>query len=259
MPDGETLYTVAQCASLCSVSRGTVHYWIKKGKLQAIRRGKTYTVPGPELLLFLKNTKRPVPGALSRGFSDSPLFSLHKPCWETGHGNPGGNPCRNCLVFQKGIDLCLSAKGSSGIQCPTSCIQCRYYQDVLFPKIQFVHQLEVPAVVVKDLLFLAANSAFADMCRLKPEAIPGLGAERILHPDSLPKVLKNARLRSLNDREVPRNYHVFARTKINGRTPARVTVYPLNEPSGAYLVLGEEAPDGASEETSQEDRKGGSS
>jgi len=256
MPNGEIHYTVAQCANLCSVGRGTVHYWIKKGKLHAIRSGKSYTVPIQGLLLFLKNTGRPVPSALNQDFSGSPLFAMHKPCWETGHGDPGGTPCRDCLVFQRGLDLCLSARGSSGIQCPTSCIQCRYYQDVLFPKIQFVHQIEVPAVVVKDLLFLAANSAFADMCRLKPEDIPGLGIEQIIHPESLPKVLVNARNRSLNDNEAPRNYHVFVRTKNHVRTPARVTVYPLNEPSGAYLVLGEEAPNGASEETSQEERKG---
>jgi excisionase family DNA binding protein len=249
MPNGETYYTVAQCANLCSVGRGTVHYWIKKGKLHAIRSGKSYTVPIQELLLFLKNTGRPVPSALNQDFSGSPLFAMHKPCWETGHGDPGGTPCRDCLVFQRGLDLCLSARGSSEIHCPTPCIQCRYYQDVLFPKIQFVHQIEAPAVVVKDLFLLAANGAFADICGLKPEDIPGLGIEHTTHPDSLPKVLANARKRNLNDREVPRNYHIFVRTKDNDRAPACVAVYPLNEPSGAYLVVGEETADGASEKT----------
>lgn len=256
MSHAETPLSIAQCADLCSVGRGTVHYWIKTGKLHAVRSGKSYSVPLPELLLFLRNTNRPVPDSLQKSATHSPIFRTHRSCWEYGHGNPGGTRCRKCLVFRRGLDLCLSARGSNEIQCPTPCTQCPYYQEILLPRVHFIHQIETPAVVVQDLFFIAGNDRFADICGLAPEDIPGLGIEQAVHPDSLPKVLINARKRRLNEEEAPRSYYVSVRMRNASRMRAQVEIHPLKEPFGAYLVLGEEAAEGKPENAFAKGQKG---
>ena len=239
MIEPETLFSVPECASLCGVGRGTVHYWIRNNKLHAFRKGRSFRISASDLIRFLRGTRRPIPEDLVDLAANRPLFIAPVSCWEYGHG-ASSESCRQCVVYTQGMDACFYAKATNSNRCSQSCSSCRYYRDVISPRIHFIHQIDTPAAVYRDLYFVAANQGFAEICGVDESELPGMGIENIIHPDSLATVIANARRRSLGDRDVPRYYPVFVSTRRNGRIKANIAVYPLNQPKGSYLVLGEE-------------------
>ena len=238
MVETSKAFSVAECAAICGVGRGTIHYWIKTEKLRVSRSGKSYRIPADDLLCFLRATRRPVPKILEQDATERPLFGAQTACWKYGHNDDLAS-CRECLVYARKMDTCFSAKATGRINCPEPCHQCRYYLDVLFPRIHFIHQIDTPAAIYQDLYFIGANRKFAEICGIDASELPGLGIEQVIHPDSLGQVIANARIRSLGDEQAPRTYPVFVATRHQGRIKARITVYPLKEPKESYLVLGE--------------------
>ena len=67
----------------------------------------------------------------------------------------------------------------------------------------------------------------------------GMGIEKICHPDSLEKVISSNKKRALGDLSAPRTEYIFLKNSKYNRIEVQIGVYPLNEPSGAWLLLAE--------------------
>ena len=104
---------------------------------------------------------------------------------------------------------------------------------------QFVHQIDVPAAVFKDLYLWGGNSFFAQLCEYEAKDLIGLGIETIVHPNSLATVISAARKSALGNPAVPKSCRIYIKNSDVSQQQIYVSVYPLREPAGAFLVLGE--------------------
>jgi excisionase family DNA binding protein len=234
----ETL-SVAQTAALCGVGRSTVGYWIRSTRLRANRTGKNYSIPREELLFFLKSTGRNIPDDLAGGDFRGPCFRAIQNCWDYWKDSHHGLNCKDCTVFANKVEVCFTAKEISSSNCPGSCHECRYYTEIYLPRIQFVHQIDLPAAVYKGFELLGGNRGWAELCEVEEKDLPGMGIEQGVHPDSIGTVISSVKRRALGDPSVPRTYSIFLRSSQNVRISVRISVYPLSEPAGSYLILAE--------------------
>jgi excisionase family DNA binding protein len=159
----ETL-SVTQAAVLCGVGRTTVGYWIRSKKLRAGRTGKKYQIPVQDLLYFLKAEGQEIPVQLEKQNLNQPVFRTFQNCWRHFQDHSHGLNCEQCIVFKNRLQICFSARNSGKLSCLGHCETCSYYQDTYYPRLQFIHQFDTPAAVVKDLYFWAGNLEMA-----KPE------------------------------------------------------------------------------------------
>ena len=230
--------SVSRAATLCGVGRTTVGYWIRSKKLHAHRVGRNYAIPVDDLLFFLKNSGQQIPPVLIEENSKGLIFKSFQNCWQYWQGCDHGLKCYHCIVFKNQLQACFTAK-DSGLSGCAKCEACRFYQETFFSRIQFVHQIDVPAAVFKDLHLWGGNSSFAELCEYKAKDLIGLGIETIVHPISLATVISAARRRALGDPAVPKSCRIYIKNSDLGQQQIHVSVYPLREPAGAFLVLGE--------------------
>jgi hypothetical protein len=110
---------------------------------------------------------------------------------------------------------------------------------VFYPRIQFIQQIAFPAAVYKDLYLWAGNTKWSELTGLSEAELVGLGIEKICHPASLGEFISNDKKRCLGNPQAPRIEDLYFRHTQLGRMRIRIGVYPLSEPSGAWLLLGE--------------------
>jgi hypothetical protein len=214
-----------------------VGYWIRAKKLHAERLGRNYKVPVDDLLFFLKNNGHPIPPELAQKNLNRPVFKSFRNCWQHWSDTEHGLKCRSCIAFKHQIDACFTVRESGLLGC-MDCSTCRYYIETYLSRIQFVHQIQVPAAVFRDLHLWAGNALCARLCSVGLKDLVGLGIEKLVHADSLPRVIEAVRKLALGDPAFKADCRIAVANKNTGCREMRISVYPLQEPALAYLVLG---------------------
>ena len=237
MAESKKTLSVSQAAALCGVGRTTVGYWIRSRKLHANRAARNYTIPVEDLLFFLKSSGQNTPAELLRENANGPIFKSFQTCWQHWHGTDHGQKCCDCIAFKNQLQACFTVKESGLLSC-TDCNTCRYYIETYLHRIQFVHQIDVPAAVFKDLYLWGGNSHCADICSVQQEDLVGMGIEKIVHADSLPKVIEAIRKLALGEPDIKEECIIWIKNDRQSPKEIRVSVYPLREPAMAFLVLG---------------------
>ncbi len=231
------IMSVPEAAAICGVTRSTVNHWIKTNKLRATRTGRNYSVPARELFLFLKSTGRDIPVELEGIRSSGPVFNTPVPCWNYWKGSEHGNECSRCVVLNHQPEICFTAKESSRLRCTTSCSECGYYEDIFLSRIEFIHQIDSPAAVFKGLFFWGVNSRWAETCGRRVEDFPGSGVEQVIAQESLAAFISAIKKSELGE-PVQKAISVCVKNEGLNRLNMKVSFYAMNEPSGAFLVLG---------------------
>jgi len=121
--------------------------------------------------------------------------------------------------------------------CEQACGECSYYQEIYFPRIQFVLQLDLPAAVCQGLDIWGGNKQFADLVGLSEADLIGLGIESLVHEDSLPAVISNIKKRAMGDPGASKRYPLFIKSEKVDKVKVDISVAPLTEPMGAFLVM----------------------
>lgn len=101
----------------------------------------------------------------------------------------------------------------------------------------FIHQIEKPAAVYKDLYLWSGNRAWADLCGVDVAHLIGAGIEEFVHPDCLKMVITYDKRRSSGDSSVPDRYKVFFSGNAHNKIKAHLTISPLSRPSGTWLAV----------------------
>ena len=239
MANQQQILTVAQVAALCVVNRNTVGLWIRSRKLHAVRKGRNYSILASELLFFLKSTGREIPAELAEDTTLAPHFRAIQSCWDYFQSSNHLNGCRECTVYKNQLEACFAGKDSSSTVCRGECGDCRYFQETFLPRVQLVHQLHLPAAVYKDFSLWCGNKPWAQVMGQVEKDLIGLGIENVFHPDSLGVVMASFKKRALGDLSVPRTDVVFVMNDRREKVAMTISVYPLVEPAGAWLLLGE--------------------
>lgn len=229
--------SVSEAAALCGVGRTTVGYWIRSKKLHAMRVGRNYTIPVDDLLFFLKTSGQEIPSKLLEENCNGPIFKSFQNCWQYWNDSDHGLKCQGCIALKNQLQACFTVKESGLLGC-AGCSTCRYYIDTYLHRIQFVHQIDLPAAVFKDLYLWGGNSLCADICSVQQKDLIGMGIEKIVHADSLPKAIESIRKLALGEPEIKEDCSIFIKNDRESPREIRVSVYPLHEPSMAFLVLG---------------------
>jgi hypothetical protein len=66
-----------------------------------------------------------------------------------------------------------------------------------------------------------------------------MGIEKIVHASSLAKVIEKVRQMALGETTVGDKCSIYVNMGVEGRQKIHVWVYPLSEPAGTFLVLGD--------------------
>lgn len=237
MAEPQKSLSVSEAAALCGVGRTTVGYWIRSKKLHATRVGRNYTIPVEDLLFFLKTSGQEIPAELLTENCNGPIFKSYQNCWQYWNGSDHGLKCHDCIAFKNQLQTCFTVKDSGLLGC-SDCNTCRYYIETFLHRIQFVHQIELPAAVFKDLYLWGGNSSCAEICSVQQNELVGMGIERIVHADSLPKVIEAIRKLALGEPKVQEDCIISIKNDRESPSEIRVSVYLLREPANAFLVLG---------------------
>ena len=229
--------SVSKAAAICGVGRTTVGYWIRSKKLHAQRVGRNYSIPVEDFLFFLKNRGQKIPAELLQYSSNRPIFKSFRNCWQHWRDGEHGRKCHECLVFKNKLHACFTVKDTGLLGC-SECDSCRYYLETFFSRIQFVHQIDVPAAVFKDFYLWGGNSHCAKICGVETKDLVGMGIEKIVHPDSLAIIIEIVRKTGLGDPGLAENCRISIKNELGVRREIRVSVHPLREPSNTFLAIG---------------------
>ena len=232
--------SVSQAAALCGVGRTTVGYWIRSRKLHASRVGRNYSILVDDLLFFLKNSDQKIPPELVGDNSNGLIFKSYQNCWEHWNGSKHGHNCHRCVAFKNQLQDCFTVKDSGMLGC-SDCLVCRYYIETYLPRIQFIHQIGLPAAVFKDLYLWGGNAQCAELCRVRPQDLIGMGIEKLVHASSLASVIEKVRQMTLGEPLVTGQCCVYINDTVQGSRKLPVWVYPLTEPDKTFLVVGDPA------------------
>ena len=230
--------SVSMAAAFCGVGRTTVGYWIRSKKLHAQRVGRNYTIPVEDLLFFLKNRGQKIPPELIHECSNKSIFKSFQNCWQHWDDGEHARKCHDCIAFKNQLQACFTVKDTGLLGC-SECDSCRYYLETFFARIQFVHQIDIPAAVFQNLYLWGGNSQCAEICGVEPKDLVGMGIEKIVHSDSLAKVIEALRKMAIGDPGLAESCSLSIKNGHGGQRQIRVSVYPLREPSGTFLVLGD--------------------
>ena len=85
---------------------------------------------------------------------------------------------------------------------------------------------------------MGGNTRCAEICGVPRKELVGMGIEKIVHAESLPKVIQGIRKLALGEPEVKEDCVILINNDRKGPKEVRVSVYLLHEPAHAYLVLG---------------------
>jgi excisionase family DNA binding protein len=236
--------SVSDCAALCGVNRNTIGSWIRSGKLRAYRTGRKYSIPVEELVFFLKTTGQPIPEQLGDHHLKGPGFRPFQNCWHYFQGQFRKNICERCTVYKNRLDVCFTGKDSYSLVCNGTCHKCQYYLETYYSRIEFVHQLDFPAAVYKDLYFWGGNAKWAELCGVPENDLVGMGIENIYHPDSLARMISDNKKRTLGNPQAPQFGEIYIKHSRRGKLKVRIAVYPLLEPPDTWLLLADRVDNG---------------
>ena len=237
MEEGQKAISVTEAAALCDVGRTTVGYWIRSKKLAANRRGKKYEIPVQNLLYFLKANGQKIPDQLEKENLKGPVFRTFQNCWTYYQDHSHGLSCPECIVFKNQIRVCFSARDDGSLTCGVGCENCRYYREAYYPQVQFIHQFNGPAAVIKDLYFWAGNPEMANLCEVGENQIVGMGIEKIVHPRSLEQVISWVKRKALGDTVSQSECRIYIKNHHADGMKIKCSVLLLKEPQGASLIL----------------------
>ena len=192
-----------------------------------------------ELLFFLKSTGQKIPDELRSENLTGPYFRTIQNCWEYFKEKTAIKGCENCTVFKNQLDICFIGRDRSSMNHRAQCSECDYYRETYYCRIEFIHQIALPAAIHKDLYFWGGNRKWAELCEVQEKNLVGMGIEKVIHPDSLETVISNNKKRALGDPLAPRTAHTFLKNSKLGKLEIQIAVYPLTEPSGTWLMLAE--------------------
>jgi len=231
--------SVLEIAEICGVARSTVSYWIAKKSLPAHRSGKKHTVFVDDLILFLKSEAQPVPQALldQLGGVYTQPFRPFRRCWEYWTNDARRTKCQHCVVLTCQISKCFTARENQNKQCPINCHECQYFGEYYGPRVAFIHQIDKPAGVYRDLYLWSGNKAWGDLCGVDVKELIGLGMEQFIHPDSLRMFISYDKRQQQGDPSVPDRYQVFFTDKSGRKIEVYLSISPLIRPSGTWLVV----------------------
>jgi len=108
----------------------------------------------------------------------------------------------------------------------------------------FIHQIEKPAAVYKDLYLWSGNKAWADLCGVDVEKLIGIGIEELVHHESLGTFISYNKRKIQGDSTVPDRFQVSFGEKTRDRIKVYLAITPLKSPSGALLAMAEKAHQG---------------
>ena len=236
MEEGYKTLSVRQAAALCDVGRTTVGYWIRSKKLAAIRRGKKYAIPVQNLLYFLKANGQEIPAQLENDHLNGPIFRTFQNCWQYYQDQSHGLNCRECIVFKNRLPVCFSARNDGKLNCTEGCQKCCYYREAYYPRVQFIHQLEIPAAIIKDLNCWAGNPAMAELCEVHQKQLVGMGIEKIIHPRSLEQVISCVKRKALGDPGTQSECRIYIKNHRADGLKIKCSVFVLKQPPGAFLI-----------------------
>ena len=231
--------SVTQAAAICGVGRTTVGYWIRSKKLHASRVGKKYVIPVQDLLFFLKTNGQTIPEQLEKENLKGPAVRSFQYCWQFYQDHFHGQNCHRCIAFKNKLHVCFSARNSGTIGCPGHCETCSYYQETYYPRLHFIHQLDIPAAVIKDLYFWAGNREMNRLCGINKNGLVGMGVEQVVHARSLECVISSARIKALGDPGTPGEGSIYMKNNQLEQRKVKLSVFLLKEPRGAFLVFAE--------------------
>lgn len=228
--------SVSEAAALCAVGRTTVGYWIRSKKLAARRRGKKYEIPVQNLLYFLKTNGQEIPAQLEKEHLNGPVFRTFQTCWRYYQNHSHGTHCPQCIVFKNKLEVCFSARSDGKLNCLEGCQNCRYYREAYYPRVQFIHQFDLPAAVIKDLNFWAGNPAMANLCNVHEKKLVGMGIEKIIHPRSLEQVISCIKRKALGDPGTQSECRIYIKNHHADGMKINCSVFLLKEPKAAFLI-----------------------
>ncbi len=234
--------SVMDITKICGVARSTVSYWIARKSLQASRSGKKHLVTVDDLIFFLKSEGQFIPRSLLEqvgGIYPQPFKPL-KPCWEFWADHPHGKKCQHCLVFTRKVRECFSAKGNQNLQCPIGCPECQYFAEYYGARVAFIHQIDKPAIIYKNLCLWSGNRAWGELCGVGVGELIGAGIEEFVHPDSLRTVISYDKRRVQGDPTVPDRYQVALSPKSGGKIEVYLAISPLTRPANTWLAVAED-------------------
>ena len=230
-------FTSKQVAELCGVDRTTVGNWVRTGKLRAQRSGNKYLFPANDLRLFLESIGQAIPTALTQNGGYCLDFPTMQTCWDYYAKNGTQGWCQTCFVRKNHIEPCFVFHEPGSTYCAQTCATCEYYRKYYFPRIKFIHQINLPAAVFKNLYIWGANHSFEALYGFKAGQAIGVGTESIMHSDSVERAVLYGKRRTLGDRTIPNHYEANLRIRGECKIAVRVYVSSLNEPEGSFLVI----------------------
>lgn len=235
----ENLLSVSQVASLCGVGHSTVGHWIRSNKLKAFRVGKQYSISVEELVLYLKSKGQEIPDELAGMHAPYPDIMDFTNCWQYFRGTAHRHDCDHCIVFKKRVETCFTSRANVSLKCPTHCHDCTYYMETYLSKIQFIHQISSPAAISKGFCIWGGNRPWAKLCGVSEGDLPGIGIEQIFHRNSLEMVIAGIKKWILGDPSVNKSCKAFFKNDEKGNKGVHISVYGLNDPAEALLLLAE--------------------
>jgi len=235
--DKKNELSVTRAADLCGVGRTTIGYWIRSKKVRANRTGRNYKIPIEDLVCYLRATGQEIPPEFLDEEGKEPFFKSFLNCWQYWQGTEHGENCKDCAAYRNQLKTCFLTRYSSGPDVEKECYACRYYKEIYYPRVQFVNQINQPAVVYGDLYFYYGNQLWADLCGVKENDLIGLGIENVVHSESLGIMMSDTKKRTLGDSTVPKSYEIFL--KNNDKLKIDISIYPLLDPENAFLIIGE--------------------
>jgi PAS domain S-box-containing protein len=235
------MLSVLNISEICDVARSTASYWITSKGLPARRSGNKFMVSTQDLILFLESIGRPIPNALMDGLGGvlSHPFKSYLNCWEYWQKDKHGENCRSCEVQRYQINECFTLKGSKA-RCPGDCSGCQYFFEHYTRNISFIHQMPMPAAVIKDMYIWSGNNAWAELCGTDIDQLIGLGIEEIIHPESIKIIINFSKKLKSGDNNSFLKSEVCIENRHGKKIAVNLAMSSLKEPKGAYFAIADQ-------------------
>jgi len=238
MTQKKSYLLVREAAEICNVGHSTVTHWIRGKKVRAIESGNRYLVSKVSLVQFLKLTGKPIPAALASENPDRPILTPLQSCLDYWRYQDHGKNCESCIVQRHRLPICFVAKQNDSLGCSTTCTQCDYFKDIYLPRYQFIHGLETPAVVFKDLVILGGNKQWEHLCGQNENTSTGIRFDQIVHPESLSGVIGDHNRRLLAEPVAP-SRDIKLQHQQAGWVSVIIYIFVINSGEGTFLLLAE--------------------
>ena len=232
------MLSVLNISEICAVARSTASYWITQKGLTAQRSGNKFLVSIEDLILFLESIGRPVPQTLVEGLGGvySHPFKSYQNCWNYWQKWPHGENCENCEVLKYQISECFTLKNQRE-KCSVSCSSCQYYYEHYTQYTSFIHQMTMPAAVLKNMYIWSGNQAWAELCGSDIEGLIGMGIEEIIHPESIKIVINFNKKIQMGDNTGFLRSDVFFENRDGKKIKVNMAMASLKQPDGAYFAV----------------------